>query len=123
DEEDFWYKNYDEAIAEAKEENKKLFIDIGAPFCSICKAIDNTIFKDKMVLEVLQEFIPVKINGADSSDQACNHIKQTCTVLGFPTILVIDPHTGTLIRRWGGELYERKPESFAHELKEILELD
>lgn len=104
-----WLTDYQCALEQAQSQNKKLFIDIGAPFCSICKAIDKTLMVDAQVLKALKHTVNVKIDGSDIHNQK---IVERYKVLGFPTFLLIDPNTGDQIARWGGELYSTKPQAF-----------
>ena len=113
-----WKTNYKDAQAQAHLENKKLFVDIGAPFCSICTAIDNTLFADKTVMEFLETTtVPVKINGSDTTNK---ELLQKFHVLGFPTILLLDAHTQEVLKQWGPELYGMPTEQFITQVKEKL---
>ncbi len=116
DESDLWQNDYTQAHAKAIQENKRLFIDIGAPFCSICKAIDSTILKDQAVVCALQKYSAVKIDGSDKQNPVVQKLQEKYSVLGFPTFLLLDATTNTLLKRWGGELYEMAPADFAAEL-------
>ena len=106
---DTWLTDYQCAVQQAQSQNKKLFIDIGAPFCSICTAIDKTLMADTQVLKALTHTVNVKIDGSDIHNQK---IVERYKVLGFPTFLLIDPNTGDQLARWGGELYGTKPQAF-----------
>ncbi len=113
-----WKIHYQEALMQARDENKKLFVDIGAPFCSICKAIDNTLFANSSVVEFIQSnTIPVKIDGSDATNSS---IINQFNVLGFPTVLLIDAQTENIIKRWGPELYGIDPAQFIDQLNIVL---
>ncbi|BDC34716.1 thiol:disulfide interchange protein DsbD [Candidatus Dependentiae bacterium Noda2021] len=115
-----WYVNYAQARKIAQETNKKLFVDIGASFCSICKAIDREILSDDSVFAAIENHtIPVKIDGSDSSEENYAYVRSHYKVIGFPTIYVIDPHTETVIKKWGPELYQTPKEQFIKELSEL----
>lgn len=117
-EQTFWEHDYPIALARAKQEGKKLFVDIGAPFCSICHALDNTLFKDSDVVETLHECVALKVDGSEADHPLC--CNKEYNVIGFPTILVIDPQSGSVIKRWGAELYDTKKEAFIDELNVCL---
>lgn len=109
-----WQTDYTSAKQQAMDQNKKLFVDIGAPFCSICKAIDATLLSNKQVEDALNKVaVIVKVDGADSKNSEL--IKQY-QVFGFPTILLIDPASQEVIKKWGPELYGSSPEKFIEEL-------
>lgn len=114
-----WETNYAKALLDAQACNKKLFIDVGASFCSICTAIDKKVLSNKLVEKALSSFCCVKINGADDPDDVCQLLKQKYGVVGFPTFLLIDPHTNELIKRWGSELYNVDIQAFVQELEAL----
>jgi thiol:disulfide interchange protein DsbD len=117
-EESIWLTDYTQAHERARAENKKLFVDIGAPFCTLCAAIDKSLLHHQAVQCALARYITVKIDGSREND-AIVTLKTKYQVLGFPTFLLIDPTDDTLITRWAGELYERSPEDFARELERL----
>lgn len=110
----FWESHYETALARAKEENKLLFINVGAPFCSICHALDETLFKHEAVIEALAQCVPLKVNGSEANHPVC--CNKAYNVIGFPTILVVDPATCNVIKRWGAELYDTHHEAFIKDL-------
>lgn len=112
-----WRTDYAQARADAITINKKLFIDIGAPFCSLCKAIDAKLLHTNETEKVLQNnFVAVKIDGSDENNQA---IIQQLNIKGFPTILIVDPTSQQIIKRWGSELYDVEPTQFIDELQKL----
>lgn len=114
-----WHTHYQEALEKARSQNKKLFVDIGAPFCSICRAIDASLFADSSVQNFLNEnTIPVKLDG--SLAQNTDLLKQF-KVLGFPTILLINPENQHILKQWGPELYGVSPQEFIQQLKVYLQ--
>ena len=112
-----WSTDYYQAITQARAENKKVFIKIGASFCSICKVIDKEILNDKAVQEALSGFVLVKIDGGDANNQAFAELQKTHHIIGFPTMLLIAPADGTLLHKWGSELYDKPKQEFIAELK------
>ena len=113
-----WQTDYVLAQQEAITHNKLLFVDIGAPFCSICKAIDKTLFANQSVRSSIETIaVPVKIDG--SSAENAELIKQY-HVLGFPTILLVNPGTQEVIKQWGPELYGKNSQEFIDEIKRVV---
>lgn len=113
-----WHSDYEQARAQAIEQNKKLFVDIGAPFCSICKAIDATLLASVAVREFLEKnTVPVKIDGSLTANKA---VLEQFHVLGFPTILLVEPHTQKIIKQWGPEAYGANPEHFIQDLQKSV---
>ncbi len=113
-----WEKHYETALDRAKKENKKLFINIGAPFCSICHALDDTLFKNEQVLESLNKCVMLKVDGSQANHPVC--CNKAYNVIGFPTILVVDPATCCVIKRWGAELYDTKKEAFIEDIEACI---
>ena len=108
-----WLHDYDVALAQATAQNKKMIIDISAPYCSICKAIDKKIFAHDVVQEKLAEYVPVKIDDIEANEKTLQ-LQKKFNIVGAPTILVYDPIHDREEHRWGGELYEYEPEQFAN---------
>jgi len=116
---DLWFTEYQCAKEKALALNKPLLLKVGGPCCSMCTAIDNKQFAHTGVLEMLaQSFVPVKIDGSQMNEDVA-HIKRTYTILGFPTILIIDPKNETIIKQWGSNLYDVDPSLFEQELQMI----
>lgn len=116
---EIWMHDYDKATEKAIAESKKLFIDIGADYCSICKAIDSKLFNNELVQKKLQEFATVKVDATDEASYPFNSLKSSYNIMGAPTILLIDPKTKKLIKKWGGELYNTTPDEFINELEQL----
>ncbi len=113
---DIWLSDYNQALTQAKSEHKKMLIDISAPYCSLCKAIDRKIFTDSAVHEKLKEFVTVKIDDIEANE-VTQMVQKKFAILGAPTILIYDPETDQELKRWGGELYELTPVQFVETLK------
>jgi len=114
-----WFHHPEKAFEVAKKSNKRLFIDIEGEFCSICKAIDETLFSDTSVQNTLtQKFIPLKINVSHCPKEITDSICSKYRVVGFPTYLLVDSQTGDLVARWGSELYDLSPQQFIALLKD-----
>lgn len=50
-----WPSDYDEAVAQARAENKDIYIFIGSEYCPYCKKMKEQVFSDKKVLEDLKK--------------------------------------------------------------------
>ncbi len=111
-----WLRDYNMALTQAKQEHKKMIIDISAPYCSICKAIDKKIFAHAGVQEKIKEYVTIKIDDIEANEITMNVQKQF-KVMGAPTILVYDPEKNAEIKRWGGDLYDYTPEQFIETLQ------
>jgi len=103
-----WLKNYEEAISCANQQNKKLIIDIGASFCTLCHAIDKKIFGNTEIQKSLENFVLLKVDATDTNSQPYKELKEKYKdcIQGVPTILIIDTHNNQLLKCWRGELYD-----------------
>jgi len=115
---EFWLYDIDQARTQARTEHRPLFIDIGASYCSICKAIDRTILSHPRVIERLQRFVAVKINAAEKPE-VVQELQKNYTIRGVPTLLLIDVATGKVLQQWGSELYDKAIEEFLQQLDAI----
>jgi len=120
--ENLWSKNYDEALKQAIKENKNLIIDIGAAYCTICKAIDQKVFNNEQLQGVFKKFVLVKVDATYPKQEPYASIKQRYykEIMGAPTILIIDPNNGNLLKRWGSELYEMPLEDIKTDLQKMV---
>ncbi len=113
---DIWLPDYNQALAQAKAEQKKMLINISAPYCSLCKAIERKIFTNSAVHTKLKKFVAVKIDDIET-DEVTQMVQKKFAILGAPTILIYDPETDQELKRWGGELYELMPEQFVKKME------
>jgi len=74
-----WH-SFNAGMARGKFEKKKVFIHFYADWCAACKAMQNSTFKDPVVIAALNEnFIPVKVD-ADREVQTASMFR----VKGLP---------------------------------------
>lgn len=111
-----WNNNYEQARILAQNEHKKLLVDISAPYCSICKAIDKKIFGCDTVQCQLRNVVPVKIDNIEA-DEATLALQKKFNVVGVPTVLLVDPENEQILQRWGSELYDANIDEFAATLQ------
>lgn len=111
-----WLTNYQEGRVEAQKQNRKLLVDVSAPMCSACEAVEKKVFSKQQVMQELSYFVAVKLNIGDMTDEARTQLMQQFKIMGAPTILLIDPATEKVVARWSSELAERPAASFIAEL-------
>ena len=92
-----------------------MLLEISAPYCSICKAIDTKIFANSKVKQALQKVIAIKIDDIEK-DEHTKMVQKQFTILGAPTIILWDPKNNKELKRWGGELYDSTPEEFVGQI-------
>jgi thiol:disulfide interchange protein DsbD len=118
-EESNWLYDVQEALEKAKKCSKLLLIDISAPYCSICKAIDKKLFAHPTIQSFLPSLIALKINDIDSNKDT-QKLGITFKIVGAPTVILYDPTTEKELQRWGAELYEYNPEQFIADIGKYL---
>ncbi len=89
-----WY-SFDEGLAEASKQQKKLLVDVYTDWCSWCKKMDNEVYSDKRIIELLHEhFVSVKLNAESSRKLTYNG--QQFTEREFAAALGIDGYPTTV---------------------------
>ncbi len=82
-----WRPYGPEAFAEARQENKPIFLSIAAVWCHWCHVMDETTFSDPAVIQrINQEFIPVRVDSDQRPD-----INQRYNMGGWPTVAILSP--------------------------------
>lgn len=98
----FRSENLQEARKKAVEEQKLLFVSFYADWCAPCKWMDQTTFKQKEVLTVLDsQFVAVRVNIDDPAGKELSDMYQ---IRYLPTMLIFDGE---------GELLERVEETLS----------
>jgi thiol:disulfide interchange protein len=106
-----WRTDYTQAREEAVAQNKKLLLDFGASWCSLCTIIEKDILHASDFSATLQKVVAVKIDGSKAGAEPYTSLMKEFKILGLPTILLVDPTTNTIIKKWGSELID-KPRGF-----------
>ncbi len=114
-----WFSNYEEALVVAKQENKKVVMDFWAPYCSICKEITKTVLQNKEVAQALNNFVVLSINISDIDADLYTTLQQRYNIQGVPDIIIIDPTTGDVVKRWKSEIYEQDKSTIIQELNAL----
>lgn len=67
------WMTFEEAVAKAKVEKRKLFIDVYTDWCGWCKVMDKNTFSDPVIAKLLNEkFYPVKLDAEQTADIVFN---------------------------------------------------
>lgn len=94
-----WRHTYSEALSEAKQSNKPMFIDFTAPWCVYCTKLDMTTYEDSAVIDKLNsDYIPVKLDSASSETAA---LVKKFPFDGLPTLITLDAKE-TLLKKETG---------------------
>jgi thiol:disulfide interchange protein DsbD len=110
-----WQTDINAAQQQAVCAQKKLFLDMSAPYCGICRAIESSMLKDPVVAAELEHFVTVHLE--DPNDAEYKVTQKKYDIKGVPALLVIDPGSETILARWGAELYDMDNAEFIEELQ------
>jgi thioredoxin-related protein len=106
-----WLTSFPDAQAQAKKENKLLFIDVtGSDWCLYCKEMDLDVFKKKPFIDyaktnlvlMLVDF-PLAVKQTPELQAANTALTNKFAVIGLPTYLVLNPD-GKLVWKQEGYL-------------------
>ena len=107
-----WYDSYKTATQMSKFENKPMFIDFTAKWCSWCDKLDKEVFSHQEIAANLQKFICVRID-VDKDRQTAYGFGVT----SLPRIIVINTHS-EIVGDWLGY---RGREDFLELLDDVME--
>lgn len=78
--------SFEEGLKKAKKENKLILMDIYAKWCHWCNVMENTTYRDKEVIELINKYyIPVKVDAEKRPD-----INKKYNQGGLPYTLILD---------------------------------
>jgi len=85
--------SFDDALSDAKEQNKMVIVDVYTDWCGWCKKMDKDTYSDGDIKDLLEDnFVYVKLNAESSEKQVYNGITYTSSDLsnlfqveGYPT--------------------------------------
>ena len=95
----------------AAERNQPCLVFFTAHWCTYCKRMEETTFRDPAVVESASQFVCVVVD-ADAEPEVCRRLQ----VSGYPTVELISP-TGTSLGRMTG--WQTAPR-FLHSLEAAL---
>ncbi|HYX39515.1 MAG TPA: thioredoxin family protein [Oligoflexus sp.] len=93
---DVWFQGRPEqAFAQAKADNKLLFVYWGAAWCPPCNELKSEVFSKPRFAELMKNFIPVYLDGDTDQAQVWG---ERLSASGYPTVLVLTPDGRELYR-------------------------
>jgi protein disulfide-isomerase len=100
-----------DALAEAKEQNKPVLLYWGAVWCPPCNQMKSTLFKDASFIAQTEQFVPVYLDGDTPGAQRWG---EKFGISGYPTVIVLRPG--------GTEVTRISSATMASQLPELLRL-
>lgn len=113
--------DYDKALAKAKAEGKALFIDFTGVFCSNCRAMENTVFREDPIDERLHRMVLSRLYVDKKGEKFADFAKMQVERYGVasqPYYVVIDPQDEQTLSEGGGYM---SSDSFAQLLDKGLD--
>jgi len=90
-------KELDQHLASAQADDKPVFLDYYADWCTDCVRMKKTTFSDPRVVTALQRFVVLEVDVTDPRLSDSRAVKQRFNVFGPPAILFFDT-TGTELK-------------------------
>jgi thiol-disulfide isomerase/thioredoxin len=94
-----WRYDVDAAFAEARADDKPVFLFWGAAWCPYCADLKAHVFARRDIQEKLKLFVPMYLDGDDAGAQRWG---DEFAVRGYPTVLALDADRRELARIAGG---------------------
>lgn len=119
-----WH-SFDEGVALARQENKKILVDVYTDWCVWCKKMDKEVYTNGAVGQTMTStFIAVKLNAEsqkgvtfDGTPMNEASLARTMGVTGYPTVVFLDPAAKPITKISG----YMEPKEFASMLRFIGE--
>lgn len=112
--------SYTEARTRAIEQKKLLLVDCGASWCISCKELEKKLVKNEKIRNQFPTLIFVAMDCTDPHAKICADFSQKFSIVGFPTVLLIDPQTEQIRARFGEELLEMSEATMIETIKKAL---
>jgi thiol:disulfide interchange protein DsbD len=108
-----WGDNLDLALEEARSGGRKIFVDISAPWCALCRELEEEIMASGTLRNFIEtRSIPLRLD-YDTNEE---RLARDYDVRSLPCVLVLDADGQVIWRRGGGGV-----KSLAAELSNVLE--
>ena len=80
-----------QALQEARQSGRPVFIDFAASWCKNCVAMDETVFPKAEVKEKLKDFVVVRYEAERPNESPAREVLDRFGVMGLPTYVVLKP--------------------------------
>lgn len=115
----FTHNSWSEIVAQAKKENKLIFLDAYASWCGPCKWMAKNVFTDNAVADFYNRtFVCAKI---DMEKGEGIELAKKFSVLNYPTLLYIDAGEAIVHRTCGVDYTAAASATFIHDGKDAID--
>ena len=93
--------DYAQALAQARKQNRPLFIEIGAPWCHTCRSMKAFVFSDASLARETKRFVWLDIDTEKAQNAP---FRKQFPVEALPTFLVVESTHEKPVLRWVGSM-------------------
>jgi thiol:disulfide interchange protein DsbD len=90
-----WTADICAGLAQARTEDKLVFIDMWATWCKNCLAMDKTTFKDPAVVARLEDYVKIKFQAEDLTASPEKEVLAKFEGVGLPHYAILRPKSST----------------------------
>ena len=108
---------FEEARSKAIREEKLLLLEFGASWCSSCKEINKKFMLNPEAHEIFSSTVLVSIDCTNPQEPVSAELLKRFEILGFPTVLLVEPRGQKVLTRWGAEILSLSIEELAKQIQ------
>lgn len=120
---------FEDALTKAKDENKRVIVDIYTDWCGWCKKMDKDVYSNSEIKKIVKKnFILVKLDAESSEtisyngrDYSGQQLAEYFEATGYPTTIFLEPDGSVIYFKYDSVIMKNIPGYFKKdEFKKIL---
>lgn len=115
-----WIKNYDQAVAEAKQSIHPIFVDVYADWCVWCHKLDQEAYVNPKFVQFMKNFVTLKLNSEDNGEGS--RLAEKYGIDGLPSMLVLDA-SGNLLNKLSGYMQANEIIQEVQRVQSLLDME